>query len=87
MEPYVKQTLETLRERLRVARWRQSGAESGDPGVAAREQAMIAALEARVADQEDAARRRAELARQVAHQKEIAEWLEHFLQGTEHRTR
>jgi hypothetical protein len=83
----MRQTLETLRERLRVARWRQSGAESCDPGVMAREQAIIAVLEARVADQEDVARRRAELARQVAHQEEIAEWLEHFLQGTEHRPR
>ena len=88
MEPYTKQAVEVLRERLRVARWRrQTGAEPGDPGGAGREEALIVALEARVADQEDAARRSAEVARRVARQEEIAEWLEHFLQGTEHGPR
>jgi hypothetical protein len=88
MNPPRKQTVETLRERLRVARWRRpSGDEPGDPGVADREEALIVALEARVAEQEDAARRSAEVARRVARQGEIADWLEHFLQGTEHRTR
>jgi hypothetical protein len=88
MDPHRKQTVETLRERLRVARWRRpSGDAPGDPDVANHEEALIVALEARVAEQEDAVQRSAEVARRVAHQGEIAEWLEHFLQGTEHRTR
>jgi hypothetical protein len=88
MEPLRKQTVETLRERLRVARWRRpSEDEPGDPSVVDRDERLIAALEARVAEQEEAARRSAEVARRVARQGEIAEWLEHFLQDTEHRTR
>jgi hypothetical protein len=88
MNPPRKQTVETLRERIRVARWRRpSEDEPGDPAVANHEAALIIALEARVAEQEAAARRSAEVARRVARQGEIAEWLEHFLQGTEHRTR